>query len=95
MFHLVNAKDPRFKEILDLLCREWDPIGMKDYNYELSQSEYRGYVDGILRIPNDSDLNGKIYSYLKWSEREHMGLNTNGDREIKNIADQIYKIITR
>jgi hypothetical protein len=73
----------------ELLWKEWDPIGVNDYDD--ARDEYYDYIPQTLKLKyNDAD-NETIAQYLFRSETKMMGLPGNIEN-CRRVADKIVAI---
>ena len=59
------------RRIIDILNREWDPIGVVSHAV---QDEYDGYAGKIAALIRDGTSDKQLLEYVEWAEAEHMGL---------------------
>ena len=66
------------RRIIDILNREWDPIGVVRLGV---QDEYDGYAGKIAALIRDGATDKELLEYLEWAEVENMGLSESADTE--------------
>jgi hypothetical protein len=72
------------RQIIDILNREWDPIGVVTYGVE---DEYDGYAGKIAALIRSGAADEELSNYLEWAEVERMGLCPfDRERAIRVIA---------
>jgi hypothetical protein len=73
-------------EVKRILLKEWDPIGIGD-SPEVDD-EYDSYIPDDCLMLRESKPIEELYSYLRWLEVEHIGLE--GDEvHTRNIANRL------
>ena len=78
------------KKILNILLKEWDPIGIQDVPE--AQDEYDAYVVSMYKLLVSHKPEHEIFDYLWWVETQHMGLPGDMQRT-KAVAKQLAALI--
>ncbi|CAE6737053.1 hypothetical protein R69927_05621 [Paraburkholderia domus] len=60
-------------DVKKILLKEWDPIGVGASPE--ADDEYDSYVQDISRMLREEKTVDELYSYLRWIEVEHIGLD--------------------
>ena len=61
-------------KIIEILLKEWDPIGIQDIPE--AQDEYDAYVSSVYQLLISRKSEREIFEYLWWIETKHMGLSS-------------------
>jgi hypothetical protein len=61
------------QEVKKVLLKDWDPIGVG--SSPEADDEYDLYVQNISRMLREEKTADELYSYLRWIEVEHIGLD--------------------
>jgi hypothetical protein len=64
------------RQIIDILNREWDPIGVMMLDPKWPDDEYQGYAGKLATMLRAKAPDEEFMSYLKWAENENMGLSS-------------------
>jgi hypothetical protein len=67
-------------QIIDILNREWDPIGVMSLDPDWPDDEYQGYAGKLATMLRAHATDEEFMSYLEWAEIENMGLASPFDR---------------
>ena len=77
----------RYHEAIhDILLREWDPIGVADY--QGAQDEYDDYIHELHGMLIRHEPRHKLVNHLWWIETKHIGLFGNRSRT-EAVADRL------
>jgi hypothetical protein len=69
------------RQIIDILNREWDPIGVMSLDAEWPDDEYQGYAGKLATMLRAQATDEELMSYIEWAEIENMGLSPPFDHE--------------
>ena len=85
MVENLNYTQLLYREILAILLKSWDPIGVQDIPE--AQDEYDTYVIPLSKLLISNKSEHEIFEYLWWIETEYMGLS--GDRSRIEAASRL------
>jgi hypothetical protein len=77
--------------VSDILFREWDPIGVNDY--ELCRDEYNGYVPVVVQWLQSGADEYKLASRLSEIQRVSMGMSVIDEELHRRVARRLVRLL--
>ena len=70
-----------YKKIDEILFRDWDPIGVSEF--EEARDEYQGYLPQVFKLALDNESPDAIAEYLTLVATERMGMSAAKEYDLK------------
>ena len=90
---MTGSKQRRAEEIQDsvrqVLCREWDPIGVSG---SAPDDEYDSYIAPVYRILAGSRSEQELIEFLFRTERDTIGMSCESPEQLRPVARKLLEL---